>query len=550
MLQSKFKLITILLSLLFVLGLNILHVSATGSSTLQVNFSWEGPPASDLTVHLRQKLPDQDGYLVVDTITTSQNSHLFSGLNTSLDYDVVVDPVANYTISYNQVGNVITVVLDKVYQGTLSFPTGTVEFQANGHDVFNDYPNFEFVTTLTLPDGSQVDLVNMMWDDGTIDIYGNLDYPISKPGLYSLTISQVNLGYQNFTFDDSLFRVDYVVTANGFNLNLASTTIYKDDVIAPQVIFQNTYVSLPVEVTLPVSMATTPVTGWNEVFQVGMYDILPFGEFLNSTKAIDYPTEQGNSFSFYMFPNTDYQAKIKQIANDSPYYLYDDNTFTVTLEADQYGLVTRTIIDNNGVQDAIIFTNVYQPIPTGISLPFEKQVLNYQDDSNPSFDFLLVPEEDYEYANIKNETPTITILDDSIHTNSFFLEFTQPGIYYFTLSELEGNDPDYIYDKSEYRIVAAVTDNKGILSVILEYFRFDEPVDVITFNNYFSEKQEEIVVPPIINVNKEVTPPELADETAADEVIATGDAASYSKYLILIAGASLSLAFVHKQRTR
>lgn len=193
MLQRKFKLITVLLCLLFVLGLNILHVKAASASTLQVNFSWEGAPASDLTVRLGEKLPDQDGYLVADTITTSQSSHLFSGLDTSLDYDVVVDPVANYAISYNQLGNVITVALDKIYQGTLSFPTGMVEFQANGHDVLTDYPHFEFVATLMFPDSKTINLVNLMEDEGTIDIYGNLEYPISKPGLYTLEIGQVDL---------------------------------------------------------------------------------------------------------------------------------------------------------------------------------------------------------------------------------------------------------------------------------------------------------------------------------------------------------------------
>lgn len=301
---------------------------------------------------------------------------------------------------------------------------------------------------------------------------------------------------------------------------------------------------------MPFVMTTNPVTGWSEVFQVGMYDILPFGEFLNSTKSIDFPNIGGSSFSFYMFPNTDYQVKIKLIANDSPYYIYDDNSYLVTLQADQYGLITRTITDDTGVQDTIIFTNEYQPVGTSISLPFEKQVLNYQENSNPSFDFMLVPDTEYKYATIKNDIITITILDDSIHSSNFFLEFIQPGIYYFTLSELVENDPDYIYDNSEYQIVATVTDNKGILSVILEYFSSDQPVDVITFTNEFSEKEEAIVVPTIIETTKLVVQPELTDETAADEVIATSDNNSYSQYLILIAGASLTLAFVRKPRER
>ncbi|MDD3028472.1 MAG: hypothetical protein PHI41_10565, partial [Erysipelotrichaceae bacterium] len=182
MLQRRSKLIVILLSLFIVLGLNILRVNGANPSSIQVYFHWEDIPASELTVHLREKLDGQDGYLVIETVTTNQSSHLFVIPDSShdiRDYDVVVDEVANYKISYDRDGNVIDVHLDKVYGGSLSFPVGQVDFTANGFPVMTDYPDFDFVTTLTLPDGSTASLVNIMDDAGTITINGDLDYPIT-----------------------------------------------------------------------------------------------------------------------------------------------------------------------------------------------------------------------------------------------------------------------------------------------------------------------------------------------------------------------------------
>lgn len=127
------------------MGLNISHVNAASAASLQVNFLWEDSPAGELTIHLRRKLPDQDGYLIVETITTNQASHIFDGLDSGYDireYDVVVEDVANYKITYQRSDDVIDVLLDKVYDGQLTFPGGQVEFTANGFPVATDYPNF------------------------------------------------------------------------------------------------------------------------------------------------------------------------------------------------------------------------------------------------------------------------------------------------------------------------------------------------------------------------------------------------------------------------
>lgn len=537
MLQRRYKFIAILLSLFIVLGLNILRVNAADPNSLQVYFHWEDVPASSLTIHLREKLEGQDGYLVIETVTTDQSSHLFESLDSShdiMDLDVVVDEVPNYNISYGRTGNVIDVHLDKIYAGQLSFPAGQVDFTANGFPVTTDYPDFDFATTLTFPDGTAASLVNIMDDDGKITINGALEYPITRPGTYTLEVTQVNLGYQNFTFGDSIYRITYDVAASGFDLIVQSTTIYKDGSTAGTVLFVNSYVAMPVQIGLSASITTDPAIRQAEDFQIGMYDILPFGEFLNTAKSVSYPASSSADFEIMMYPGTTYQVAFKQIHSSSPYYTYDDNTFLVDLTTDRYGLVTMAITDDNGPVKAIVFTNTYEPEPTGIIIDMTKQITNFQAATSPAFSFNLVPDEKYQYATIKNDIITITCLEE-LTPGSFEIDFTQAGTYSFTVSEQPGSQENYRYDPSSFQVVIDVIDNQGILEATSLFLKENRPVDEIIFINEF----EEIKVPLELESNRDDPEPVVTNEPAPatknieELIIDTSDNAAALRYAIM-----------------
>lgn len=576
MLQSKFKLLTILLSLVLVWGLSIINVNAGSGVSLQAYFHWEGDPAGELTVNLRQKLPDQDGYLLVETITTSATSHLFSNLSAELEYDVVVNDVANYNIAYQQDNGLVNVYLNKIYQGELTFPLGQVEFEANGLEVTTPYPNFDFVTTLTWPNGQTTPLANIMDDHGKITINGALNFPIDQPGLYSLTITQVDLKYQNFSFDDALYRVDYLVEATGFDLSVDATVVFKDEAIAPAIVFANSYTTLPIQVSLPVAIATDKPISQAESFQIGLYDILPFGEFLNTSVTIDYPQDSSSAFSFMMWPGTDYNVKISQIPNSSPYYQYDQTSYLVNLATDPYGLVDMTIFDGTSFSDQIIFTNVYQPVATEVTVPFAKQILNYPANTSPTFEFTLEADDFQPGATIKNEQVALTSLGDLQH-GAFDLEFTEPGTYCFTLAESPGALDNYRYDNSQYQLEAIVSDQSGYLKVVANYYLANQAVTDIVFTNEYH--LEPIPVPdsganPGLEEGQELpggeqpipdaqtpaitTPPEnvVENETGTKmpssnaPIIVTGDIAPISINLSLLTLGLLALAWLRKPQVK
>ena len=549
MIQRKFRIIAVLLSLFLVLGLNIIHVNAAGANSLQVNILWEDSPVSPLTLHLREKLPDQDGYVIGETVTTSQSSHVFGNLDPTKsvwDYDVVINDVPNYRISYNRSSaNVIDVSLAKIYSGQLSFPAGQVFFTANGMPVSSDYPDFEFVTTLTRPDATIVDLANIMSGTGSITINGNLPYEIDQPGVYVLKISQTNKGYQNFTFDQSLFEVEYEVVASGFDLDVQTTTMLKNASPTSAITFQNSYVSLPVTITIPVTVTTNPATALAEDFQVGMYDILPFGEFLNSTKTISHPGSNETTFEIMMFPDTTYQVAFRQLAGTNPYYTYDNNSFVVDLETDKYGLVTMTISDDSGVQDAVAFVNEYQPEPTSCFIDFSKRLDNFPEDGSPTFEFTLAADQEYQYATIKNEQISLNCPDE-LTPASFQVDFTQAGSYNFTIQEQPGTMANVSYDHMTYQVSVTVTDNQGVLSATARYSQAEQPALEIIFTNTY-EKQ-------IIPVSKPDAPTDIEpvdsneagiNETSSDaSIIATGDNAPTFQYASILVSALIIMAAI------
>lgn len=548
MLQKRSKLIVILLSAFIVLGLNILRVNGANPSSIQVYFHWEDIPASELTVHLREKLDGQDGYLVIETVTTNQSSHLFVIPDSShdiRDYDVVVDEVANYKISYDRDGNVIDVHLDKVYGGSLSFSVGQVDFTANGFPVMTDYPDFDFVTTLTLPDGSTASLVNIMDDAGTITINGDLDYPITCPGTYTLEVSQVNLDYQNFTFDDSTYRIVYDVVANGFDLSVQASTIHKDGSPVGTVLFENSYVAQPVQININAAITTDPATGQGEDFQIGMYDILPFGKFLNTAKSVSYPASQDTDFQIMMFPGTTYQVAFSQIPNSSPYYTYDDTTFLVNLATDRYGLVTMAITDESGPVKEIAFTNIYEPEPAGITVDMAKKITNFPSATSPDFTFNLVPDEKYQYATIKNDTVTMTCKEE-LTPGSFEVDFTQAGSYRFTLSELPGTLENCRYDPSSSQVVIEVIDNQGILKASSHFLKDGQAVETITFINEYAQFKAPLE-PQSSPAAPETVETDPINESGDDYFIDTSDNANTFGYAVM-ALVSLSAIFVACRR--
>lgn len=80
------------------------------------------------------------------------------------------------------------------------------------------------------------------------------------------------------------------------------------------------------------------------------------------------------------------------------------------------------------------------------------------------------------------EEASITVTGDSVTTGSIFLTYTQPGIYYYRISEKQG-DSGFLYDSTFYIVEVTVTEKDGAVATnILK--NGTESVDGLRFVNY------------------------------------------------------------------
>ncbi len=74
--------------------------------------------------------------------------------------------------------------------------------------------------------------------------FGNITF--TKPGTYIYRIKEIDTGIEKYSFDKSLYKIEYVVTANGVQLQV-ERKITKDGAAATDVVFINKYVPLLVK---------------------------------------------------------------------------------------------------------------------------------------------------------------------------------------------------------------------------------------------------------------------------------------------------------------
>ncbi|MCD7808555.1 MAG: Cna B-type domain-containing protein, partial [Erysipelotrichaceae bacterium] len=105
--------------------------------------------------------------------------------------------------------------------------------------------------------------------DGTID-FGTLTY--ETIGTYTYTISEVNDEQENVTYDDSVYKVEVIVSDNGLGELVAHISYSVDNEEKATVIFENIYAEISEEPTTPttpdVTSEETPDTTTTETTEV------------------------------------------------------------------------------------------------------------------------------------------------------------------------------------------------------------------------------------------------------------------------------------------
>lgn len=205
---------------------------------------------------------------------------------------------------------------------------------------------------------------------------------------------------------------------------------------------------------------------------------------------------------------------------------YDSATYTVVTTVSDNGDGTLTATHKlDGTTESAGFTNKYHAMPTQVSIGAIK-VLEGRELKKDEFSFKLVGED--------IESTVTNDADGKINFDKF--EYSEPGTYVYTISEVKGDEAGMTYDKSVFTAtVNVVDDGEGNLKASVAYAKGDKSVEDIVFNNTY-KKPETPVPTPDPGTPKTVT---NIVKTVKGYLPTTGDqqaAALFMAFVIAMAG--------------
>lgn len=165
---------------------------------------------------------------------------------------------------------------------------------------------------------------------------------------------------------------------------------------------------------------------------------------------------------------------------------YDGTTYTVVTTVSDNGDGTLTATHKlEGTTESAGFTNKYHAMPTQVSIGAIK-VLEGRELKKDEFSFKLVGED--------IESTVTNDADGKISFDKF--EYSEPGTYVYTISEVKGDEAGMTYDKSVYTAtVNVVDDGEGNLKASVAYTKGDKSVEGIVFNNTYKKPETPVPTP-------------------------------------------------------
>lgn len=165
---------------------------------------------------------------------------------------------------------------------------------------------------------------------------------------------------------------------------------------------------------------------------------------------------------------------------------YDGTTYTVVTTVSDNGDGTLTVTHKlEGTTESAGFTNKYHAMPTQVSIGAIK-VLEGRELKKDEFSFKLVGE--------GIESTVTNDADGKINFDKF--EYSEPGTYVYTISEVKGDEAGITYDKSVFTAtVNVVDDGEGSLKASVAFAKGDKSAEGIVFNNTYKKPETPVPTP-------------------------------------------------------
>ena len=301
--------------------------------------------------------------------------------------------------------------------------------------------------------------------------------PRSHTFTYTVTESGTAPGVTNDA--NTARKVSYTVTDDG----AGHLSVKRDGGDGADFTFTNTYSVTPTDSSVTDQVTTVKrLTGRD----------LAAGEFtfelLEDGVTVDSGTNDANgtvtlSPIRYEAPGTHMYTLREACPNALGLYkgvTYDGTTYTVVTTVSDNGDGTLTATHKlEGTTESAGFTNKYHAMPTQVSIGAIK-VLEGRELKKDEFSFKLVGED--------IESTVANDADGKINFDKF--EYSEPGTYVYTISEVKGDEAGMTYDKSVFTAtVNVVDDGEGSLKANVAFTKGDKSVEGIVFNNTYKKPE-------------------------------------------------------------
>lgn len=219
-----------------------------------------------------------------------------------------------------------------------------------------------------------------------------------------------------------------------------------------------------------------------------------------------------------------YRYTCREINTGVRNFTYDDTVYDITVDvtgedADSLKASATVMRGNEGV-DGVVFTNKYTPEETGkteegghhedkasspvypgvAEILVNKTVSGDKPQKDAEFHFVLQADAAGNYMSSGSTNGAKEIAIVGAGSGSFgVIGFYKAGVYTYTVRELNTGEPNYEFDKSNYKITVTVTDISAAkdgskLSAQTVYTKNGQKVSGITFDNKYTKEKEKISV--------------------------------------------------------
>ena len=269
---------------------------------------------------------------------------------------------------------------------------------------------------------------------------------IPDNAVYDPLIDRYVLG--GMRYDPTVYDLVIEVT-NDLNAGKLVANRYFEDAVTDIVTFHNSYKTTPTEYVLGGNKILHGRAPKNGEFTFALYE--------GDTRKQTTTNSSDGSFRFQPITYTEpgiYTYTIKEVAGDLPSVKYDGVEKPVT--------VTVTVVDTDGVLNAsasisdgdIKFENTYIAKDAQVTFNGTK-VLAGDELADNSFTFhLYSTDQSFEVENLQP-------LDTAQNVDGVFRftrSFSTTGTYYFVILEEAGEDPNLVYDRTQYQFDVYVSD--------------------------------------------------------------------------------------------